>query len=125
MLADERTYEKLPSDPTPKYKRKLISILKGLKAKNKIEEDQYKHLYPTAENVPRMYCIPKIHKPGTPLRPIVDYTGSIGYNVSRALADVLAPLVGNSVHHIKNSKHLAEEMSTVLIEQDDMFLNVT
>ncbi|CAH1244343.1 Hypp7269 [Branchiostoma lanceolatum] len=50
-------------------------------------------------------------------------TGSIGYNTSRALADLLAPLVGKSVHHIKNSKHLAEEMSTILIEEDDMFLS--
>ncbi|CAH1271346.1 Hypp4630 [Branchiostoma lanceolatum] len=55
--------------------------------------------------------------------PIVDYTGSIGYNTSRAQADLLAPLVGKSVHHIKNSKHLAEEMSTILIEEDDMFLS--
>ena len=56
-------------------------IVRTLKEDDKITEEQYKYLHPTAENVPRMYCAqPKIHKPDNPLRHIVDYTGSIGYN---------------------------------------------
>ena len=72
MLSDDKTHEKLPSDPTGKYKRKLVAILQRLKSENKLSKDQYDGLYPTAENVPKMYCTPKIHKPNTPLRPIVD-----------------------------------------------------
>ena len=41
----------------------------------------------------------------------VDYTGSIVYNVSRLLADLLAPIVGKTTHNIANSKHLASEMA--------------
>ena len=111
MLLDDKTYEKLNKDPTPKYKRKLVSIIKKLKVEDKITDEQYKYLYSTAENVPRMYCTPKIHKPDNPLRPIVDYTVSIGYNVSRSLADLLAPIVGKTTHNIRNSKHLANEMA--------------
>ena len=51
----------------------------------------------------------------------MDYTGSIGYNTSRALADILGPLVGNTTHHVKNSKDLAQEMAEVLIEEDEIF----
>ena len=51
----------------------------------------------------------------------MDYTGSIGYNTSRALADLLGPLVGTTEHHVKNSKELAEELSSVTLEQGDMF----
>ena len=61
MLKDERTYEKLKVDPTPKYKRKLTSILARLKKENKIDEKQYKLLYPTTANTPRLYCTTKIH----------------------------------------------------------------
>ncbi|KAI8496755.1 hypothetical protein Bbelb_254100 [Branchiostoma belcheri] len=53
----------------------------------------------------------------------VDHTGSVGYNTSRALADLLAPLVGTTEHHIKNSKHLAEEITSILIEEDEMFVS--
>ncbi|XP_052806817.1 uncharacterized protein LOC128236035 [Mya arenaria] len=121
MLGDERTYVKLDKDPTSNYKRKLVSILTGFKKDDKITEGQYRHLYPTAEQVPRMYCTPKIHKEGNPLRPIVDYTGSIGYNSSRLLADVLGPLVGLSEYHVKNSKHLSDSLSTVMIEDNEVF----
>ena len=82
------------------------AFLTKLKKDGKITEDQYKYLYPTSEATPRLYCTPKIHKANNPLRPIVDYAGSIGYNTSRALADLLGPLVGTTEHHVKNSKEL-------------------
>ena len=108
MLADKKTYEELSSDPTPKYNRKLVTILSTLKKAGKISEGKYKWLYPTAENIPRLYCTPKIHKTGTSLRPIVGYTNTIGYCTSRWLADILGALEGKTKHHVQNSKHLAE-----------------
>ena len=121
MLNGAHTYEKLQANPTSSYKRKLIEKLTKLKKDGKIMEDQYKYLYPTSEATPRLYCTPKIHKANNSLRPIVDYTGSIGYNASRALADLLEPLVGTTEHHVKNSKELAEESSSVTLEQEDIF----
>ena len=53
----------------------------------------------------------------------MDYTGSIGYNISRALADLLAPLVGKTKYHVQNSKQLAGEMKEVQLEEDDMFVS--
>ena len=123
ILSDEKTYEKMKEDPTQKYKRQLVSIIRKFKEDVKITEEQYKFLYPTTENVPRVYYTPNIHKPDNSLRPIVDYTGSIGYNVSRSLADLLAPIVRKTSHHIKNSKHLANEFASIMIEQDEMFLS--
>ncbi|XP_071956011.1 uncharacterized protein [Antedon mediterranea] len=120
MLNDHNTYEKLTKDPTPGYKRKLVEILKRLKTENKINESHYRLLYPTAENTPRMYCTTKIHKQGNPIRPIVDYTGSIGYQTSKALAEILAPLVGTTEHHVVNSKSLAEEMTAIMIDDGDI-----
>jgi len=121
-LDDKRTYEVLKSDPTPKYKE-LVGKLSRLKQEGKITQADYDWLYPMAENVPRMYCTLKIHKTGNPLKPIVDYTGSIGYRTSRALADILAPLVGKSDHHLNNSKLLAKEMISVMVEEDEMFIS--
>ncbi len=123
MLSDDKTYEKLNKDPTPKYKRKFVSIIKKLKEDDKITDVQYRYRYPTVENVPIMYCTPKMHKPDNPLRPIVDYRGATEYNVSRSLADLLAPIVVNTTNNITNSKHLASEMACVMIEQDEMFLS--
>ena len=59
----------------------------------------------------KIYGTPKIHKPGNKVRPIVDYTGTIGYQTSGALADILSPLVGTTEHHVLNSKHLSESLA--------------
>ncbi|XP_072041057.1 uncharacterized protein [Amphiura filiformis] len=120
MLGDRKTYEELPADPTQRYKLKLVTKLTGLKKEGKITELKYKQLYPTAENVPRLYCTPKIHKLNTPLRPIVDYTATIGYSTSRWLADILGALVGNTQHHVKNSKQLSEDLAKVVIDEEDI-----
>ncbi|XP_072014850.1 uncharacterized protein [Amphiura filiformis] len=121
MLKDEKTYETLKADPTPKYKRNLIAILSRLQKEKKIDYAQYRLLYPTTANTPRLYCTTKIHKQGNPVRPIVDYTDSLGYQTSKALADLLNPLIGNTEHHVKNSKDLAEELSGVFIEEHEIF----
>ena len=121
LVTPYKTYEVLKTDPTPKYKRKLISILSRLKKENKIDEKQYKLLYPTTANTPRLYCTTKIHKKDNPIRPIVDYTDSLGYETSRALEDLLNPLIGNTEHHVKNSKDPADELSGVFIEDNEMF----
>ena len=68
-----------------------------------------------------MHCTPKIHKANNPLRPIVDYTGSIGYNTSRAPADLLGPLVGTTENHVKNLKELTEELYSFTLEQEEVF----
>ncbi|XP_072039538.1 uncharacterized protein [Amphiura filiformis] len=121
LLSDEKTYEKLKGDPTSKYKRKLLGTLQRLKKENKIDNSQYKLLYPTAENTPRIYCTTKIHKEGYPVRPIVDYTGSIAYQTSKALAEILSPMVGKTAHHVTNSRELAEKLATVRIDDEDIF----
>ncbi len=69
---------------------------------------------------PRLYRIPKIHKQGNPLRPIVDHTGSIRYKLSHSLADLLAPLVGKAVFHAKNSKELLKDIKDIVISEDQI-----
>ena len=103
-----------------KYKKELVNILQRLEKEEKIRNEDKKFLYPTTENIPRMYGSPKIHKDGTPLRPIVDFTGSIGYNVAKSLADILAPIVGQSEHHVLNSKSLANQLKDITIEEDEI-----
>ena len=73
-------YETLKTDPIPKLKKKLISMLTSLKQAEKFTQAQYWQLYPTSDMIPRLHGSPKIHKEGNPLRPIVDYTGSVAYN---------------------------------------------
>ena len=94
LLQDNNTYEKLKSDPTKKYKAKLVNSLKKWKNENKLSYSEYNRLYPTSECHPKFYGLPKVHKQDKPLRPIVSSIGSITYESARYLAKILGPLVG-------------------------------
>ena len=68
--------------------------------------------------------IPKIHKPPpVPLRQIVASRGSITYEVSKFVAAILAPLVGTTPYHIKNSHDLTEKLSHVHLEEDETIVS--
>jgi hypothetical protein len=121
MLSDSRTYDRLPKDPTQKYRKQLQEMLDSFKERKKLSQKLYDHLKPDSQwqNIPRMYCTPKVHKTGTPLRPIVDYCGSINYKTSRHLADILNPLVGKNGHAVKNSREFAKEIREMKIHEDE------
>ena len=123
MLSDEKTYLKLKKDPSDGTKRNLIKKLTSLKEQGKITESQYKYLYPTTNSTPRLYCTPKIHKENTPLRPIVDYSGSANYNLGRSLADLLNPLMGKTEHHLQNSKDLTKKLKDIKLENDEILIS--
>ena len=96
LLEDQGTYKALKSDPTNRSKTKLISLLKKIKSEGGIDDTQYKKMYPTGAVPPKCYGLPKIHKRGNPLRPIVSSRGSISYEVAKELARIQKPLVGSS-----------------------------
>ena len=95
-LLNQNTYKTITKDPTNTIKNKLINILKTIKTKSGLGTNIYKSMYPTGCVPPKFYGLPKIHKPDTPLRPIVSSCGSVTYGVAKELAKILKPLVGQS-----------------------------
>ena len=67
--------------------------------------------------LPRIYGLTKIHKPNLLLRPIVSFIGSATHELSKFLKNVLSPLVGNSVHTVKNSIEFIKMIEPVRINQ--------
>ena len=82
-LLRQPTYKTIPTDPTNKYKNKLITLLKNIKTKGGIDEVTYRRLYSTEASPPKFYGLPKVHKTGMPLRPIVSSIGSMTYETSK------------------------------------------
>ena len=77
----------------------------------------YKCLRSCDSALPRIYGLPKIHKPNLPLRPIVSLIGSATYELSKFLKNVLSPLVGSSVHTVKNSIEFIKMIEPVRINK--------
>ena len=109
-LLNQNTYRSIPWDPTTTIKNKLISILKRVKNQTGLDSLIYKSMYPTGCVPPTFYGLLKIHKPDTPLRPIVSSCGSVTYGVAKELAKILKPLVGKSPHHINSTQDFVEQV---------------
>ena len=70
-------------------------------------------------SLPKFYGLPKIHKPDTPLRPIVSSCGSVTYGVAKELAKILEPLVGKSPHHINSTQDFVEQTKHITLAQGE------
>ena len=116
QLLNQNTYKVISKDPTNTIKNKLINILKNIKTKSGLGTNTYKSMYPTGCVPPKFYGLPKIHKPDTPLRPIVSSCGSVTYGVAKELAKILKLLVGNSPHHINSTQDFVEQARQFKLE---------
>ena len=122
-LLEDNTYKKIAEDPTPKQKNKLISILRNIKAEGGLKEEVYKRLYPTGAGSPKFYGLPKIHKAGIPLRPIISSIGTVTYNTAKELARILKPLLGLSNHHIQNTMDFVEQIKEVKLKKEESMVS--
>ena len=80
-------------------------------------------MYPTEAVSPKFYGLPKIHKPGIPLRPIVSSTCTVKYNTAKELAKILKPLVGMSTHHVQNTRDFVEHLKDVRLRQGECIIS--
>ena len=122
-LLNTPTYQILKTDPTSKIKNKLVSLLKTIKAEGGISETTYKKLYPTGATTPKYYGLPKVHKEGTPLRPTVSSIGSATYEAAKELSKILKPLVGRSIHHVKNNQEFINNLQDITKEEDECMMS--
>ena len=86
-------------------------------------KETYRRLHSTAAVPSKFYGLPKIHKPGTPLRPIVSSIGAATYNTAKELAKILKPLVGISAHHIQNTRDFVEQLKDVRLKQGECIIS--
>lgn len=109
-MEDESTYKVLRRDPTSGLLTKTRQLVTNLYEAGKIGLIQKKQLINSASLPPKVYGLPKIHKEGVPLRPVVSYINSPTCELARAMAKVLSPL-GESVYNVKNSSEVVELVS--------------
>ena len=76
MLHDQSTYLPLKCDPTRATEKTVNTFVSGLQQNKKISTRDEFTLKSSDGRAPRLYGLPKIHKQGIPLRPIVSFVES-------------------------------------------------
>ena len=103
--------------------RKLANKLLVLKRNGSLDEKTHRKLRPQHKQPPRIYGLPKLHKPNIPLRPIVSGVNSFAYDLSAYLSDLLSPLTGLTSHTVPNSTSFVQEISSLAIHADETMVS--
>ena len=109
-------------DHTSRNEAKLQRYLLDLKKQNYISQATYDDVRPSGSSRPRMYGLPKIHKVGTPLRPILSMVNSAQHALAKWLASLLQPVLDEySSFCIKDSFTFSDQIKS-LDSQENMFM---
>ena len=122
-MLDDPTYKKLKKDPTTKMERRVAEALKKLETQGHIYTKQRRYLTPQFSKPPQMYGLPKIHKEGVPLRPIVSSIGSPTYNLAKEMARILTPLVGKTETTVKDAVEFVQLIKEKPTEDDTTMIS--
>ena len=122
-LLHQPNYKILKADLTNKYKNKLIGLLKNIKAEGGIDDNTYRRMYPMGAVPPKYYGLPKVHKPGMPLRPIISSIGSVTHSTAKELARIIKPLVGGSSHHVKNNMDFIQSIEGIQLRLEECMMS--
>ena len=103
---------------TPALQRTLNNKPLTLKKIDKIDFRRYNRLRCSVPQPPKLYGLPKLHKPNIPMRPIVSFCGSPTYQLSKYLTNVLKPLTDESRHKLQSTEKFIDAIKTIQIPDD-------
>ena len=106
-------------DNTLQQERALQAFLLRASKEGHITKEQYQRIRPTGSQRPRMYGVPKLHKTGIPLRPILSMIRAPQHELAKWLAEILKPVVDKySEHAIRDTFEFCENIENFSAEND-------
>ena len=103
-LLNQPTYKLIPADPTNRQKTKLLNYWRISRQKGESMKKLTKECILQGQGPQN--SMPKIHKPGMPLRPIVSSRDTVTYGTAKQLARILKPLVSMSQHNVLHTRDI-------------------
>jgi hypothetical protein len=90
--------------------------LTGLLVINKFQK---KKMNNDAATTPRLYALPKVHKDGIPMRPIISTVNSPATSLSNFCNNILKKIIDKDNYNIKNSYDFKDFSEGVVLESDE------
>ena len=118
VLNDPTKFERIHDDALLTIlnkEEKVNRFLRKIKSEGVIAQDLYSELYASGSRPGILYGLPKIHKNGCPIRPIMSALGTFNYKLSKFLVPLLAPITVNE-YTVKDSFSFAKEVCDLNFE---------
>ena len=135
QLSDKNFYKKLTHNPTSEHAALVDNAIDNMKHRGALDEKTAKKLKTDNPKTPRLYFLPKIHKPNNPGRPVVSSIGCHTEKISHYVDHHLQPLnkalpsyVQDTTDFLKKLDNLPEELpeNAILVTMDvrSLYTNV-
>ena len=122
MLSDSSIYNILDEDPTLKLTKLCKKHIKQLFDQKRID-NRVRDYLPDNNPLPqKFYGLPKIHKSGLPLRPVVSFIKSPLYALSQFIATILRN-IKNKTFNVRSSIHVKKLLENVTLDPNDEFVS--
>ena len=116
LLNDVNSYKRINTNPLTTTQSKLNKLLKNLNTEKHINDEELKRLTIRNSTLCKAYFLPKIHKNGTPLRPIISATGSATYGLSNFIANILSvSLLNDTDYNVSDSFDFVDKIRDVAV----------
>ncbi|XP_075157638.1 uncharacterized protein LOC142230905 [Haematobia irritans] len=122
LLEDKSTYRRIRENPTEKLQKKNNNLIKDLHKNNWITKWEKIKLTTNAAEAPELYGLPKIHKEGTPLRPISSSLKVPCYNLAQHIGQIIKNAT-SPIYNIKNSGQLKGKLENIKLDKDDILVS--
>ena len=113
QLNDEHFYKKVDENPTSLHVALVDNAIDDLKLKGLLEEKMANQLKTSNPKTPRMYLLPKIHKPGNPGRPVVSSIECHTERISQFVDHHLQPLNQNLPSYVKDTTDFLQKLKNI------------
>ena len=95
LLTEDGKFNKLECDDTRERELKLQRKIRYLHSLGIFDDVTYKRIMPSGSKAGIMYGLPKIHKEGNPIRPIISSIGTNTYELSKYLDEIIKPVLSD------------------------------
>ncbi|CAF1208252.1 unnamed protein product [Rotaria sordida] len=130
---DERGKPNTIEHVVKKMESKLDHRLKELKKAKRLSQDDYDYIHCTGSRCSVLFCNPKIHKEGMPLRPIISTNNSYNYKLAKYLTKLVEDARQKPKSYVKDSfsfarliqlKQPAANDIMISLDVESLFTNV-
>ena len=98
ILNDTTTFTAIDEDATISKEDSLVRILQRITNRGFLTEKEHSLAKPKGSHCARMHGLPKTHKQGIPLRPVISSIGSYNYRLAKVLATRLETFKTQSIY---------------------------
>jgi len=123
-LSDTTTYSILKRNPANSLLKNLKSILKRWGNSKYLPSNKLFFLNSSNAVLPRAYGLPKIHKPGFPLRIIISSIDSPLHNLAEFLQNILNQSLPTALSHLRNGSDLTKKLVNFRFSDDSSLVSL-